>query len=159
MKLALFDLDGVLADDRHRVQYALSKQYAIYFQPERMLMDAVWPQGREMVDAYRTDPEWEIQYLTGRRSDRRLVTAVWLAKNGFPAGEVNVRPFHDHRRLAILKESFVRACLASGNYSDVVLFDDDPEVCRVIQENLGEQHARHCTWYIKEKAMVRTATA
>lgn len=157
-KIAFFDIDGVLANDTHRVPFALERNWIEYFDAKRMAADDVWPQGQERVlDAALSG--YTIAYLTGRRQDRRVVTEDWLDSFGFPAGRLVMRSFQDTMPLANFKERYIAKQVASGNYTDVVLFDDDPEVVRFVQEQVGFSAAIHCTWHIKKKAMVKLATA
>lgn len=157
MKLAFFDIDGVLANDTHRVKFALKRQWFSYFDTERMAADKVWQQGTQAVeDAIKSG--WTIAYLTGRREDRRTVTEDWLDEHGFPPGRLVMRRFSQTMPLANFKEEYLRKVVSTGNFSDVLLFDDDPEVIRLVQEQLGEAHAIHCTWHKKKKAMVKVAT-
>jgi hypothetical protein len=159
MKLALFDIDGVLANDTHRVDYALNRDWFKYFDKNLMANDGVWEQGRELVEDKRAEG-WTIAYLTGRRDDRREVTEDWLMENDFPWGRVIMREWgYYNLRLAELKGKVMEKLVFSDRFEDVVLYDDDPEVIRVVQELVGVDHAVHCTWHIKQKALVRTATA
>ena len=156
MNLALFDIDGVLANDSHRVKYALDRQWFKYFDKKLMAADKLWPQGRALVDRYAAEG-WVIAYLTGRREDRRQVTEDWLDDNGLPCGRLVMRSFSDSMPLANFKERYIRNVVARENYTDVVLFDDDPEVIRFVQEQVGPAHAIHCTWHVKEKPLVKLA--
>lgn len=157
-KLALLDIDGVLADDRHRVRYAVERLWYLYFDSERMAADAIWPQGKRLYQRL-VRSGWEIGYLTGRREDRRNITTLWLRAAGYDASRApSMRAVGDRTPLANLKVERLRHLIDSGDYRKVVLFDDDPEVIRLVHERLGTEYAVHCTWHIKEKALVRTAT-
>lgn len=156
--LSLIDIDGVIADDRHREQFSIAKQYVQYFDKERMSNDGVWEQGRDLVQD-RMKRGDTIAYLTGRREDRRQVTEDWLDKHGFPMGRLTMRRFDQTKPLAIFKADYIHDLLASGNFESVVLFDDDPEVIRFVNEDVGPGHAVHCTWHTKPAKMVRAARA
>lgn len=88
--LALVDLDGVLADDRHRVQFAIQKDWDTYFDPDRILADDPWREGQEMVERLVSEGH-EVQYLTGRWSSLRTVTEEWLDRNEFPMRRLTMR--------------------------------------------------------------------
>jgi len=156
--LSLIDIDGVIADDRHREQYSINKQYVQYFDKVRMSNDAVWEEGRKLVED-RIKAGDTIAYLTGRREDRRQVTEEWLDRNHFPMGRLTMRRFDQTMPLALFKAEYIHDLIASGNFESVVLFDDDPEVIRFVNEDVGPGHAVHCTWHIKPAKMVRAARA
>lgn len=156
--LALIDIDGVLANDSHRVHFALQRRYFEYFDKDRMGADAVLQPGLDLVKRLVAEGR-EIQYLTGRREDRRAVTTAWLIRKGFPIEPLNMRRVGETMRLAEFKKKRIADIIASNEYDEVTLWDDDPEVIRVVQEAFGDEFGIHCTWYVKHKAMVKKATA
>lgn len=158
MKLALFDIDGTLANDSHRVQFAVNKQWATYFEPERMLDDRLLLPGWVRLWWLRLNG-WSIQYLTGRREDRREVTVRWLHRKWLPAGTLHMRSFTDKMPLANFKVTRMEDISLRCNYTRVMLLDDDPEVIRFVKERLGEHAGIHCRWYVKPDAMVKAAQA
>jgi FMN phosphatase YigB (HAD superfamily) len=170
-KIALFDLDGVLADDRHRVHFALKRDWNSYFAADLMAADGVWPEGVKQLQDMEADG-WESRYLTGRREDTRAATLRWMAAHPelpYPtaagAHELRMRKWSEagfgvnKLPLADYKLAVIQNLIATEKPERVVLFDDDPEVIRLVQETLGTVFAQHCTWYIKEKALVTEATA
>lgn len=157
-KIAFFDIDGVLANETHRVDHALNQRWTEYFRPEALAADAVWEQGREALAEAQADG-WTIAYMTGRREDLRAVTANWLHENGFPPGTLVMRPMDVKVPLAILKADTLERIVASEKFLSVMLYDDDPEVVRIVRERLGEDFATHCTWHVKQSALVKAATA
>lgn len=158
--LALLDLDGVLANDNHRVQHALDKQWAKYFDKDLILEDGVWPQGKALHDALRDDPDTEVQYLTGRREDLRAVSTLWLIINKFTRGQVRTRPFTAAGvPLANFKSDVITEIKQQRPGVLVVLYDDDPEVIKQVRKDHGFEAGVHCTWHIKKKALVKTANA
>lgn len=158
MRLALFDIDGVIANDTHRVHHALAQAWPLYFDPKTMAGDTVWEQGREAIAAEQAAGS-VIAYLTGRREDLRPVTSTWLEENGFPNGVLFMRPKAVTIPLANLKTQVLRSLIDSGQYESVVLYDDDPEVVRLARTHFGEDVAVHCTWHVKQQALIRKATS
>lgn len=153
-KLALFDLDRTLADDTHRIQYALDKEWADYFDIDRMRADPVSTEGRSAVRRAQL-MGFEIGYMTGRRIDRYEVSSEWLFMGGFPNPErIIMRSFEDKLLLAEFKLRRLTEIIESGRYDAVVLFDDDREVVRLVHEAHGIAAAVHCTWLPKPEAMV-----
>lgn len=149
-RLALFDLDGVLADDRHRVHHALAREWVDYF--AKMDKDKVWPQGRELYDNAAM-LGWDIMYCTGRREDTREMTRKWLKKKGFNHKlPLLMRPQEERAPLAVLKAGIVHGL--REKYETILLYDDDPAVIQQVG-----RRGRHCTWYIKPERMVRRARA
>jgi hypothetical protein len=158
VKLALVDIDGVVADDEHRVQFALDKNWPEYFKPETVAKDVPFDIAKTLIRLLLEDG-YTISYLTGRREDLRQVTEDWLEDNDFPDGRVVMRTRDQKMPLANFKEEYVSARVASGRYEDVVLFDDDPEVIRFVKAQVGEQHAMLCDWHIKQTALIKEAVA
>lgn len=157
--LRLIDIDGVLADDRHREQFSINKQYFQYFDKVRMANDSVWPQGKALVEELLADPNNDVAYLTGRREDRRQVTEDWLDLHGFPVRRLVMRSFAQNAPLALFKRDYIQERMTSGIWDLVVLYDDDPEVIRVVQTDIGPESGIHCTWHIKPQKMVKLARA
>lgn len=158
MKLAVFDIDGVLADDRHRVEFALKREWYKYFEPRRVAADGVWIQGKHMVENAEL-LGYDVAYMTGRRQDLRQVTEDWMDVNGFPIGRLIMRSYTEIMPLANFKVGKMGKLINLPQYEEVVLFDDDPEVIRAVRDAHGEETGIHCTWHIKEKALVKSATA
>lgn len=161
--IAYVDIDGVLADDRHRTAYALKRQWAEYFNPERVILDGVWAEGAALVRDLRKRGT-EVNFMTGRREDLRPVTEQWLKIHGFfdpetTGTDLHMRPFDDPRRLPMLKADMLSGLQAVEPEETFVLYDDDPEVIRVVGERFGADAVEHCTWHIKPEALVRRATA
>jgi len=150
-RLAFIDLDGVVADDRHRVHFAMQRAWFEYF--SLMHLDKVWPQGRELYDSC-TAAGFDLAYLTGRREDTRQVTRGWLHQHRFDATlPLIMRKLYDRRPLAELKAAIVAEALAFG-YREVWIYDDDPHVIEHARQVKGAT-ARHCTWYTKPERMIK----
>jgi hypothetical protein len=110
--VAVVDIDGVVADVRHRVGRLERRppDWAGFFsaadrdQPLSIGVARV----HDLVAA-----GYEVVWLTGRPEWLRDVTEQWLDEQGLPVGMLLMRPNYDRRPARVLKASVVRA-LASG---------------------------------------------
>ena len=127
--LAVFDIDGVLADVSHRVHFLERrfKDWQSFF--AAAVHDAVLDPGAALVrEAAR---ECEVIYLTGRPEGCRSDTLTWLAQHGLPEGVLYMRPHADHRPARSLKPSILRR--AARDRTVAVIVDDDLEVCEAYE--------------------------
>jgi phosphoglycolate phosphatase-like HAD superfamily hydrolase len=128
--LAVFDLDGVLADVRHRVHHLDGPQqdWRAFFAaaPD----DPVHPEGAALV--LEAAVECEIAYVTGRPEWCRSDTESWLRAHGLPDGTVAMRRNGDYRPARKAKLRLLRE-LAAGRTVAVVV-DDDLEVCAAYEQ-------------------------
>ena len=126
--LAVFDIDGVVADVRHRV-HLLERHGSWHRFFTAAGRDTLLPEGARLVaDLAR---EHEIVWLTGRPEWLRELTAEWLAEQGLPCEELHLRPHGDYRPAPRYKLDVLRR-LAPRRIAAVV--DDDDEVVRVALE-------------------------
>jgi hypothetical protein len=123
--LAVFDIDGVLADVSHRVHFLEQrrKDWGAFFRAA--VDDDVLPEGSALV--HEAAKECEVAYLTGRPEVCRRDTREWLRVQGFPVGTLAMRPNRDHRPAREAKPPML-ARLAAGRVL-VIVVDDDLEVC------------------------------
>lgn len=156
--VAFFDIDGVIANDTHRLHFAQEKKWVDYFNPKNLEADEVWPQGRAAVlNELRQGNE--VQYLTGRRSDLIKTTTRWFEDNNLYQAATHGRPFGVRTPLAIFKADFLEEYEKEVG-AQIRLYEDDPEVVRVVRERLGREDAAiHCTWHIKPSYLVKKAVA
>ena len=136
---AVVDLDGVVADVRHRLHHlqARPKNWDGFFGAASH--DDVLPEGRAVVDELVTSGH-ELVWLTGRPERCRAATTAWLAANRLPAGELFMRGHGDRRparmtKLSVLSELAVRGRVA------VVVDDDDAVVEAVRAAGFAVLHA------------------
>ena len=129
--LAVIDLDGVVADVRHRLHHVSGsrRDWDAFF--DGISADPVLPEGRAVVDRLATDHE--IAYLTGRPERTRDATEDWLARHGLPQGQVIMRPEGDRRPARLLKPRLLRSFAADRRVAVVV--DDDGEVCIALERS------------------------
>jgi hypothetical protein len=119
--LAVFDIDGVVADVRHRLHHLERHAWDDFF--DGADTDPLLDEGARLVAEWAR--EHEIVWLTGRPEWLRSVTDKWLRAHGLPAAELHMRPFGDYRPARRYKISVLRA-LAPRGVAAVV--DDDDEV-------------------------------
>ena len=129
--VAVIDLDGVVADVRHRLQHieGAAKDWVAFFAgiPD----DPVLPEGRAVVDRLATDHE--LIYLTGRPERTRSDTEAWLRLHRLPHGTLIMRRDGDHRPARVAKPGLLRRYAERGRTIAVVV-DDDPQVCDAIEK-------------------------
>src|SRR5581483_10825321 len=126
--LAIFDVDGVVADVRHRLHHLDGRaSWPAFFRAADR--DPLLPEGAALVADLRR--EHEIVWLTGRPERLREVTTAWLARHGLPTGELHLRPAGDHRPAPQFKLGVLRR-LAPRGIAAVV--DDDDEVVAAAQQ-------------------------
>jgi phosphoglycolate phosphatase-like HAD superfamily hydrolase len=122
--LVVFDIDGVLADVRHRLHYLATrpKNWDGFFAAAKN--DQVLEVGAEF--AKRAAATHEIVYLTGRPERLRTATQSWLDEQQLPAGRLVMRPEGDRRPSAVVKLHELRRLRRESKVE--MLVDDDPSV-------------------------------
>jgi hypothetical protein len=120
--VAVFDIDGVVADVRHRLHHLdRHRSWGAFFAAADR--DGLLPEGARLVADLAG--QHEIVWLTGRPEWLRDVTSTWLAENGLPRGELFLRPPGDYRPAPLYKLDVLRR-LSSRRIAAFV--DDDDEV-------------------------------
>lgn len=126
--LAVLDIDGVLADVRHRLHHLQQrpKDWPAFFAAAEL--DPTLPAGvtlaGELAAAY------EVVYLTGRPERHRESTAGWLERHRLPHGALVMRADGDHRPARLAKLDLLTALAAEATVA--VIVDDDPAVCAAL---------------------------
>lgn len=123
--IAAVDLDGVLADVRHRLHHVRTppKDWDAFFAAAPQ--DPVLEQGRETVN--RLAEVFDVVYLSGRPERCRDDTLAWLEAHDLPpAQELVLRPWGDRRPARMVKVEALRRL--SRDRTVAVLVDDDPLV-------------------------------
>ena len=130
LPIAVIDLDGVLADVRHRLHFLESspKDWDGFFAgiPD----DPVLAEGRTVVE--RLVADHELVYLTGRPESTRAETEEWLDRHRLPRARLVMRRPRDRRPARVTKPALLRELEAEGRRVGVVV-DDDPAVCDALE--------------------------
>jgi len=122
--LAVIDIDGVLADVRHRLVHLdkRPKDWGSFFRAAAK--DAPLAEG---LDAARRLAEvYEVVYLSGRPEHLRGDTEAWFRRHDVPPGELHLRPRNDFRPAREFKVSMLRRFQERAPVA--VLVDDDAAV-------------------------------
>jgi hypothetical protein len=122
--LAVFDVDGVVADVRHRLKYLnrRPKDWAGFFAAagdDPPLATGV-ALAREWASAH------DLVWLTGRPEHLRRVTERWLRDQKLPVDRLLMRPADDRRPARFFKADRVKALSVETEVA--VIVDDDPDV-------------------------------
>lgn len=134
--LAVFDVDGTVADARWRLPIlgtqpaaASREAWARFF--DAAGADPVIPAGVYLVRAYSADHD--ICWLTARSDRVHSLTAGWLEKHSLPTGELVMRPNDDLRPSPVWKLEQLRRIGCTRRIGIVV--DDDVRVVEMAVEH------------------------
>lgn len=140
--LAVLDIDGVVADPRHRLHILAGapdhEQWVQFF--AAAAADVLLSQGAHTAAALAVDHD--IVWLTGRPERTRDLTARWLREQALPAGELRMQGDDDRRPARAVKLEQLHM-LASTRVVDVVI-DDDPRVVALL--SAAGYPAQLATW-------------
>lgn len=146
-RLVVVDIDGVIADVRHRLHYLEGRRrdWDGFFAaaPE----DPPLAEGRSEIERALADG-LTVVYLTGRPERCRASTDTWLAQHGFPSAPLHMRGDQDRRPARVFKVDVLRDL---GDTSEVVrVIDDDEAVVRAIRD--AGFTVVHATWMHADEA-------
>jgi hypothetical protein len=122
--IAVFDVDGVVADVRHRLHHVARrpKDWGRFFAAADR--DPGLPEGIELAREYARSHR--LVWLTGRPEHLREVTEGWLRDHDLPVETLLMRPGGDRRPALAFKAEQLRRLGRTGRIALVV--DDDPAV-------------------------------
>lgn len=129
--MAVLDIDGVLADVRHRLHHlgSATKDWETFF--TAAADDPPLADGADL--AHELADRYEVLYLTGRPERTRELTQRWLTDHHLPRGALLMRPDADDRPARMFKRECLRGLRESRTV--VMVVDDDPEVIRHLRED------------------------
>jgi hypothetical protein len=127
--LAVVDIDGVVADVRHRLHLVDSRptRWAEFF----AAADDDPPLEIGVALVLELAADHEVIWLTGRPERSRAATETWLAAQGLPTGVLLMRGDRDFRPARLTKRDELRRLRRSREVRVVV--DDDPEVVTLLR--------------------------
>ena len=152
--LAVVDIDGVVADVRHRLVHVQSrrKDWDAFF--AAAVDDPPHEDGLAVVR--RLAEDHEVVYLTGRPRKLLADTEAWLERHGIGGHRIVMRPERDRRPAAQVKLGLLRDLARRRTVGIVV--DDDPVVVAAMDK--AGYPTFHATWEqraIEQDAALRTA--
>lgn len=145
--LAVFDLDGTLADVRHRLPLLRRrpKDWDGFF--------AAAPDDPPLAEgvalALSSAEDHEIAYVTGRPERCRRDTVAWLDSHGLPTGRLLMRGPRDRRPARVAKPELLRQLAREAAIAFVV--DDDTQVCAAYEA--AGFTVRHAAWAMEEPVL------
>ena len=128
--VSVWDLDGTLADDSHRIHLLPSEgssspeEYEPYHQQHHL--DPVIDKSKFVLDLLSL--ETEIIYLTSRPSNHRFSTARWIRSNGLPEGHLVMRPEGSTMGSAEFKGIYLDYLILTCLCKVAFLFDDREDI-------------------------------
>ena len=133
----LFDIDGTLADVRHRVHYVKKDKDSGKRQWGKFFAEAKNDKPYEHIlllnAMFGTNPNFEIYLITGRPENLRKDTEDWLAKHDIIYKHLLMRPQSDRRPdYESKKDLFEKDPILSKNKENVVcVFEDRLQVAKM----------------------------
>jgi phosphoglycolate phosphatase-like HAD superfamily hydrolase len=124
-RVAVVDIDGVLADVRHRLHHLESrpKDWRRFF--AAAAQDEPLAEGLARVAGF-LDEGMAVLFLTGRPESLRRTTEAWLERHGLDGHGLVMRRGRDFRPARLAKADELRRIAEAADV--VVVLDDDPEV-------------------------------
>jgi hypothetical protein len=144
--VAVFDVDGVLADVRHRLHFVerKPKDWTGFF----AAMDDDSPLEVGIALAHdQARAGHAIVYLTGRNETYRRLTTAWMSRHGLPEGRLVMRRDSDRRPARVFKPDALRRIAERGRV--VAVIDDDDAVVEVLRR--AGWPVLHATWMAAER--------
>lgn len=125
--LAVFDIDGVLADVSHRLHFLDIHRWERFFRAADS--DPLLDEGADRLREAQIDHD--VVYLTGRPERNRGLTQRWLARHDLPTGPLYMRSDDDLRPARYVKREVLRRLSRTREVASVL--DDDPAVVRMLE--------------------------
>lgn len=140
--LIISDIDGVLADCKHRL-YLVKGDYKLwdeFYSDDRVSQDTPIPEGADFLKAFTyTDNNNELVLCTGRNEKCREATRRWLCKQfkSLDYSQLWMREEGDHRKPTETKPELVQSILkamlaADKTFTAIYYIDDDPDVVKAV---------------------------
>lgn len=107
--LVFIDIDGVLADNYHRLEYMLDKDYQNFYSADNILADKKLEKGCALLDALYVYHSYhaDVIYITGRPERTRTSTVAWMSMHHIAPmptwDSMIMREDGDHRNSCELK--------------------------------------------------------
>ena len=134
MKVVLFDIDGTIADIRHRRPFLMQEKPD--WDSFNKLMGQDTPNG-PVVSLYRSlwkSNLFEIILVSGRNEKYRKITEQWLVWNEIPFDRLLMRMDDDNRADYLIKQEILYKLISEGKKIEFVV-DDRQQVVDMWRQN------------------------
>ena len=129
MKYVVFlDIDGVLADNTHRLNYMFDKDYDKFYSYNEVVKDGIIARGRFLAVMYAYCDDFDIVLVTGRNESCKQATVDWLRMAAMPYDRILMRGHDDHREASELKPELIRDYISEHPECTPIMFIDDEEL-------------------------------
>lgn len=134
MAAIIVDIDGTLADTRHRLHHLAKtpKDWKGFY--SEMVKDTANDYVIEVVNALSV--KYLVVAMTGRPEDYRDQTTAWLNKHNVLFTQLMMRNAKDFRADTIIKKEMLDTLLQQGgDFTPVLSIEDRPEVVKMWRDN------------------------
>ncbi len=128
MKYIFFDLDGTLADIKHRKHHVEGhrKDFTSFEHPLNIAKDKPNRALIELLNILAATEKYKIMLLSGRNSDARNATQEWLKENGVIYDNLFMRASKDYRPDQVIKKELLLSICKPEEV--LCIFDDRNKV-------------------------------
>lgn len=147
--VVVFDIDGVIADNAHRLRFMRKHDYDTFYSRNEIMKDTPIEDGITLLKALRNE---DIYFVTGRPENCKGATVEWmrsvLQKHSveFFENRLRMRKMGDYRKATVVKKELVETIFKEkedlfpfGDEERKGLFiDDDPNNVVAISETFPD---------------------
>jgi FMN phosphatase YigB (HAD superfamily) len=131
-KAVIFDIDGTLADNSHRLHFLKGKKnWELFF--SGLENDTLIRETAELFKELCATKKYDMLLVSGRPNRYKVKTEKWLRLNGIYYQELFLRGDNDKRPDYIVKQEMLGEI--RKNYSVEFAFDDKPQVVEMWKKN------------------------
>lgn len=136
-KAILVDVDGTIANDSHRFEFAKKPNgkinWDVYFRKDLVEKDKLNDELKDRLIKFKEDGH-EIVFLTGRPEFLRKTTTDWLVNHDVPFDKLVMRS-EDERYLDVTDYKYKEISKLKKDYNIIIAFDDLDEAIEAIEKN------------------------
>jgi ribonucleotide monophosphatase NagD (HAD superfamily) len=136
-KLAIVDLDGVIANSKKRFEIATKNgkiDWSIAFNPEHIKLDEMMPGAKESLQQLHKHG-YTVIYLTSRPEQLAMQSQIWLNDYGISGPESFYKPEADkYIKTTLWKATVVRELTRRNQYTHFIFIDDEPANRQAVED-------------------------
>jgi hypothetical protein len=124
--VVVFDIDGVIADNTHRLRFMRKRDYDSFYSRNEVMKDTPIEDGITLLKALRNE---DIYFVTGRPENCKGATVEWmrsvLQKHGveFFENRLRMRKMGDYRKATVVKKELIETIFREKE--ELSFFDDE----------------------------------